>query len=220
MSTSESVMENAIAEGLATALCNILPKISGTLQPFPNHRRTPHRKRKEDREVALEKATEPSHHRDFILVGEVHHLFKARLYITQDVDFITHKPALYMMFMPTNMKMRDSEGPLQMLAYNRRNAQPKVAATGHLETPGEVEACLINERTQASKESRQATCRRNKYEHRKLILNHIAALKSDTYDDDLPSWQWLGRLIKTLGEHGMSSEESAVENGVENVLCV
>ena len=53
-----------------------------------------------------------------------------------------------------------------------------------------------------------------------MILDHIAALKSDTYDDDLPSWQWLGRLIKTSGEHGMSSEESAVENGVENVLHV
>ncbi|KAI6039382.1 hypothetical protein EDC04DRAFT_2603244 [Pisolithus marmoratus] len=194
MSTSESVMENAIAEGLATALHNILLKISGTLQPFPNRRHMPHRKRKEDREVALEKATEPSHHRDFIL-AEVRRLFKARLYITQDVDFITHKPA-------------------------SRNAQPKVAATGHLETLGEVEARLINERTQAGKESRQATCRRNKYECRKLILDHIAALKSDTYDNDLPSWQWLGRLIKTLGEHGMSSEESAVENGVENVLRV
>ncbi|KAI5983429.1 hypothetical protein EDC04DRAFT_2616204 [Pisolithus marmoratus] len=160
MSASESVMENAIAEGLATVLHNILPKISGTLQPFPNCRRMPHRKRNEDREVALEKATEPSQHRDFIL-AEVHHLFKARLYITQDVDFITHKPA-----------------------------SPKVAATGHLETLGEVKACLINEQTQTGKESRQATCQHN----------------------------WLGCLIRTLGEHGMSSEESAVENGVENIL--
>ncbi|KAI5990697.1 hypothetical protein EDC04DRAFT_2911880 [Pisolithus marmoratus] len=271
MSTSESVMENAIAEGLATALRNILPKISGTLQPFPNRRRTPHRKRKEDREVALEKATEPSHHRDFIL-AEVRRLFKARLYITQDVDFITHKPAsvhdvhayehedgptpdentiafdlsqnyaspwnaflLELLLQELQSRCREENWPIKKSdnyireilrdRYKRlrtiwRNAQPKVAATGHLETPGEVEARLINERTQAGKESRQATRRRNKYERRKLILDHIAALKSDTYDDDLPSWQWLGRLIKTLGEHGMSSEESAVENGVENVLRV
>ncbi|KAI6046825.1 hypothetical protein EDC04DRAFT_2597916 [Pisolithus marmoratus] len=75
VSTSESVMENAIAEGLATALHNILLKISGTLQPFPNHRHMPHHKRNEDREVALEKATEPSHHCDFTL-AEVHCLFK------------------------------------------------------------------------------------------------------------------------------------------------
>ncbi|KAF9233010.1 hypothetical protein BU15DRAFT_66944 [Melanogaster broomeanus] len=39
-------------------------------------------------------------------------------------------------------------------------------------------------------------------------------------DVDVASWQWLHRLIKTLGEHGMSSEESSVENGVENVLRV
>ncbi|KAI5985427.1 hypothetical protein EDC04DRAFT_2913756 [Pisolithus marmoratus] len=269
MSTSESVMENAIAEGLATALHNILLKISGTLQPFPNHRHTPHRKRKEDREVALENATEPSHHRDFIL-AEVCRLFKVRLYITQDVDFITHKPAsvhdvhaykhedgltpnenmiafdlsqnyaspwnaflLELLLQELQSHCREENWPIKKSdnyireilrdRYKRlctiwRNAQPKVAATGHLEMPGEVEAHLINEQTQAGKESRQATCHRNKYECQKLILNHITALKSDTYDDDLPSWQWLGCLIKTLGEHGMSSEESAVENGVENVL--
>ncbi|KAI5980485.1 hypothetical protein EDC04DRAFT_3035233 [Pisolithus marmoratus] len=271
MSTSESVMENAIAEGLATALRNILPKISGTLQPFPNRRRTPHRKRKEDREVALEKATEPSHHRDFIL-AEVRRLFKARLYITQDVDFITHKPAsvhdvhayehedgptpdknmiafdlsqnyaspwnafllelllqeLQSHCREENWPIKKSDNYIREILRDRykhlrtiwRNAQPKVAATGHLEMPGEVEARLINERTQAGKESRQATRRHNKYECRKLILDHIAALKSDTYDNNLPSWQWLGCLIKTLGEHGMSSEESAVENGVENILRV
>ncbi|KAI6039483.1 hypothetical protein EDC04DRAFT_3007882 [Pisolithus marmoratus] len=271
MSTSESVMENAIAEGLATALHNILLKISGTLQPFPNRRHMPHCKRKEDREVALEKATEPSHHRDFIL-AEVHRLFKARLYITQDVDFITHKPAsvhdvhayehedgptpnentiafdlsqnyaspwnaflLELLLQELQSHCREENWPIKKSDnYIReilrdcykclhtiwRNAQPKVAATGHLEMLGElgVTGDLINEQTQAGKESRQATHRCNKYKHRKLILDHITALKSDTYDDDLPSWQWLGCLIKTLGEHGMSSEESAVENGVENVL--
>ncbi|KAI6009887.1 hypothetical protein EDC04DRAFT_2906332 [Pisolithus marmoratus] len=216
MSTSESVMENVIAEGLATALCNILPKISGTLQPFPNHRHTPHHKRKEDREVALEKATEPSHHRDFIL-AEVHCLFKARLYITQDVDFITHKPAsvhdvhayehedgptpdentiafdlsqnylspwnafllelllqeLQSCCREENWPIKKSDNYIREILRDRykclhtiwRNAQPKVAATGHLKMPGKVEAHLINERTQAGKESRQATCHRNKYEH-------------------------------------------------------
>ncbi|KAG6373284.1 hypothetical protein JVT61DRAFT_6406 [Boletus reticuloceps] len=37
---------------------------------------------------------------------------------------------------------------------------------------------------------------------------------------DLASWKWLHRLIKMFGKHGMSSEESSVENGVENVLRV
>ncbi|KAI6028192.1 hypothetical protein EDC04DRAFT_2899045 [Pisolithus marmoratus] len=264
MSTSESVMENVIAEGLETVLCNILLKISGTLQPFPNCRCMPHHKRKEDREVALKKATEPSHHHDFIL-AEVHHLFKARLYITQDVDFITHKPAsvhedgltpnknmiafdlsqnysspwnaflLELLLQELQSCCREENWPIKKSdnyireilrdCYKHlhtiwRNAQPKVADTGHLKMLGEVKAHLINKWTQAGKESRQATCHHNKYKHQKLILDHIAALKSDTYDDDLPSWQWLGCLIRTLGKHGMSSEESAVENEVENILHV
>ncbi|KAI6099358.1 hypothetical protein EV401DRAFT_1894913 [Pisolithus croceorrhizus] len=45
-------------------------------------------------------------------------------------------------------------------------------------------------------------------------------MKSETSDDDLGSWKWLQRLINTLGEHSMSSEESSVENGIENVLRV
>ncbi|KIN99065.1 hypothetical protein M404DRAFT_156244 [Pisolithus tinctorius Marx 270] len=44
--------------------------------------------------------------------------------------------------------------------------------------------------------------------------------KSEVQDDDIQSWKWLQCLIKTLGEHGMSSEESLVENGVENILHV
>jgi len=46
------------------------------------------------------------------------------------------------------------------------------------------------------------------------------ALKADLQDDDLPMWQWLQSLIKLLGEHGMSSEESSVENGVESILHI
>ena len=54
----------------------------------------------------------------------------------------------------------------------------------------------------------------------------MIAMKSDVQappgeaNVDVTSWQWLHRLIETLGEHGMSSEESSVENGVENVLHV
>ena len=34
------------------------------------------------------------------------------------------------------------------------------------------------------------------------------------------AWKWLACLIKTLGDHRMSSEESAVENQIEHVLQV
>ena len=53
-----------------------------------------------------------------------------------------------------------------------------------------------------------------------MILNNIIAIKSEDLDDNLPSWKWLQHLIKTLGEDGMSSEESSVENCVMNVLRV
>ncbi|KAI6103791.1 hypothetical protein EDD16DRAFT_1524993 [Pisolithus croceorrhizus] len=46
----------------------------------------------EDEEVKLEKESEPAVHQDFIL-AEVCHLFKEKLGITQDLDFITHHPA-------------------------------------------------------------------------------------------------------------------------------
>ena len=53
-----------------------------------------------------------------------------------------------------------------------------------------------------------------------MILNNIITIKSEDLDDNLPSWKWLQHLIKTLGEDGMSSEESSVENGVTNILQV
>ena len=52
------------------------------------------------------------------------------------------------------------------------------------------------------------------------MLDHIVALKTNLQEDDLPVWQWLQSLIRALGESGMSSEESSVESGVENVLRV
>ena len=53
-----------------------------------------------------------------------------------------------------------------------------------------------------------------------MVLNHIIAIKSEDLNDDLPSWKWLQHLIKTLGEDGMSSEESSVENSVMSILRV
>ncbi|KAI5996399.1 hypothetical protein EDD15DRAFT_2131072, partial [Pisolithus albus] len=104
-----------------------------------------------------------------------------------------------------------------------KNARPKLMAKGLMETPAEQEAQLVEENLLQGKESRQATHRRNvgiKYSRRKAILDHIVATKSEVPDDDLRSWQWLQHLINSLGEHGMSSEESSVENGIENVLQV
>jgi hypothetical protein len=59
-----------------------------------------------------------------------------------------------------------------------------------------------------------------KYTHRATILQKVIELKKEDEDDDLPAWQWLQKLIKTLGDDGMSSEESDIENDVECVLRV
>lgn len=53
-----------------------------------------------------------------------------------------------------------------------------------------------------------------------MTLDHIVKLKLEISDKDLPAWQWLFHLIKTLGEHGMSLEESTVENDIEHILQI
>ncbi|KAG1721539.1 hypothetical protein EDD22DRAFT_741817, partial [Suillus occidentalis] len=90
-----------------------------------------------------------------------------------------------------------------------REGQAKVTAKGTLETGEDVEKRLITQKDKTLKLVHQAT-----------FLHHIIELKKDESDEDLPTWEWLQRLIKTLGDDGMSSAESDVENNVETVLWV
>ncbi|KAG1734253.1 uncharacterized protein EDB91DRAFT_1084157 [Suillus paluster] len=48
----------------------------------------------------------------------------------------------------------------------------------------------------------------------------VQKLKKDEVEEDLPTWQWLQKLIKMVGDNGMSSEESDMENNVKTVLWV
>ncbi|KAG2117589.1 hypothetical protein DEU56DRAFT_698943, partial [Suillus clintonianus] len=79
-----------------------------------------------------------------------------------------------------------------------RAAQPKVTAKGCLETAEEVEERLIAKRGENLKSVRQTTRRRNKYLRRAKVLEQVIELKKDGEDDDLPAWQWLQKLVKTL----------------------
>ncbi|KAI6107825.1 hypothetical protein EDD16DRAFT_1712126 [Pisolithus croceorrhizus] len=219
----------------------------------------------ENHKLQLEKATEPNYHRDFIL-AKVRRLFKEKLGIVQDIDFITHAPAsaadvhayeyedgpspdtdkiafnlawnysspwntFLLSFLLCKFQLcctseawpirKEDDYVEEILweCYKRlrtlwRNAQPKLTTKGVPETPAEHEARLVEDSRRLGKESRQ------KYHRRKTVLDRIVAMKSETSDDDLGSWKWLQRLINTLGEHSMSSEESSVENGIENVLRV
>ncbi|KAG1726854.1 hypothetical protein EDB19DRAFT_1914474 [Suillus lakei] len=124
--------------------------------------------------------------------------------------------------------MRRSDGYYKAILEDRykrlrttwRAVQPKVTAKGILETAAEVEERLITKRDESLKSVRQTTRRRNKYIHRAKILEHIINLKMDNEDEDLPAWMWLQKVIKTLGDGGMSSEESDVENDIHCVLRV
>ncbi|KAG2046086.1 hypothetical protein BDR06DRAFT_1039201 [Suillus hirtellus] len=99
-------------------------------------------------------------------------------------------------------------------------AQPKITAKGALETPAEVEERLITKKDETLKSTRQTTRRKNKYLRRVTVLDHLVKQTSDENREDLQAWQWLQKLVKTMGEGGMSSEESDVENQIETVLCV
>ncbi|KAI6102243.1 hypothetical protein F5141DRAFT_1065725 [Pisolithus sp. B1] len=167
---------------------------------------------------------EPSYQHDFIL-AEVCHLFKEKLKIEQDINFITHEPAdaadvhAYKYEDGPDPDMDNEAWPIRkdddyieevlwecykQLQTLWKNAQPKLMAKGLIETPAEQEAWLVEE-------SRQAM---------KMVLDHIIVMKSEAADDDLHSWKWLQCLINTLGDHGMSLEESSVENGIENIFRV
>ncbi|KAG2358558.1 hypothetical protein BDR07DRAFT_1489309 [Suillus spraguei] len=102
----------------------------------------------------------------------------------------------------------------------RSDAYYKVTAKGCLETAEEVKERLIAKRGENLKSVCQTTCRRNKYLRRAKVLEQVIELKKDGEDDDLPAWQWLQKLVKMLGDGGMSSKESDIENDVECVLRV
>ncbi|KAG2738860.1 hypothetical protein P692DRAFT_20882259 [Suillus brevipes Sb2] len=195
---------------------------------------SPQKKKIEDKEIQREKAAELSCERDFLL-GEVRCLFKDVFNIAQDADFIIHEPVVREEVY--SYEYEDDPGPdLKNLTFDLRNGsktpwnsqrrislrmiwmatQPKVTVKGILETPVEVEKRLVTKKDETLK----ATRRRNKYRRRVAVVDHLVKQTSDENEEDLPAWQWLQRLIKTLGEGGMSSEESDVENDIETVLRV
>ncbi|KAI9464877.1 hypothetical protein HD554DRAFT_2174942 [Boletus coccyginus] len=243
----------SMAETIAMAVEDALRNILGNQNMFEPVKCSPRWRKNEDEQVQLEKATEPTQHRDFIL-SEVRRLFRDKFGITQDADVITHAPAaaadvhayeyedgtgpdwdalvfdltrsytslwnsnvLEMLLRELQQCCEQEKWPVtkpdnyirealknryKKLRTTWLKAQPKLTRHGVLESPTE------------------ATHHRNKYRRRVAVLNHIVQLRTETADEDLPAWKWLQHLIKVLGEHGMSSEESSVENEVEHVLHV
>ncbi|KAG2086964.1 uncharacterized protein F5147DRAFT_781473 [Suillus discolor] len=90
--------------------------------------------------------------------------------------------------------------------------QPNVTEKGVLETSAEVEVRLIVKKDEILKVTRQMTSPK--------FLNHLVKQKTNDKEEDFLAWQWLQKLVKTLGECSMSSEESNLENDIETVLCI
>ncbi|KAI6101987.1 hypothetical protein EDD16DRAFT_1716311 [Pisolithus croceorrhizus] len=237
-----SAMVEAITKSVETTLRTLLESGGdfsvGTILRSP--RRTPRHRKQENHKLQLEKATEPNYHHDFIL-AEVRRLFKEKLGIVQDIDFITHAPASAAdvhAYKYEDGPSPDTDKIAFNLAWNYSSPWNTFLLSFLL---CEFQLCCASEAWPIRKEDdyveeilrerykRLRTLWRNaqpklttkgKYHHRKTVLDRIVAMKSETSNDDLGSWKWLQRLINTLGEHGMSSEESSVENGIENVLRV
>ncbi|KAI6096459.1 hypothetical protein F5141DRAFT_1067702 [Pisolithus sp. B1] len=229
----------AVTKSVETALRTLLESGGhfsiGAIPRSP--RRTPQQRRQENHKLQLEKAMEPNHHRDFIL-AEVRCLFKEKLGIAQDIDFIMHVPAntgdvrayeyedgpspdtdnvafdltrnhsspwnsFILSFLLREFQacctqeawpIRKDDDYIEEVLHERykrlrtlwRNARPKLTAKGLIEMPAEQEAWLVEENLI------------QKYHRRKMVLDHIITMKSEVPDDDLHSWQWLQRLIKSL----------------------
>ncbi|KAI6038111.1 hypothetical protein EDC04DRAFT_2570356, partial [Pisolithus marmoratus] len=91
-----------------------------------------------------------------------------------------------------------------------RKAQPKLMVKGILEMPAETETRLVAKQNALLK----ANCQMMH------LVEYLVKLKMEENEDDINAWKWLKDLLACLGEHGMSSEESGVENDVEIVLHV
>ncbi|KAI6030222.1 hypothetical protein EDC04DRAFT_2898474 [Pisolithus marmoratus] len=127
-----------------------------------------------------------------------------------------------------NWPVHQSDAYLRTLIVDRykrlrtmwRKAQPKLMAKGILETPAETETRLVAEWNALLKANHQTMHCRNKYYRWLAVVEYLVKLKMEENEDDIDAWKWLKDLLACLGEHGMSSEESGVENDVEIVLCV
>ncbi|PPQ81889.1 hypothetical protein CVT26_014320 [Gymnopilus dilepis] len=92
-----------------------------------------------------------------------------------------------------------------------RKVQPKVKENGEVEAASELEERMATERDLVEKAARAGSRRRARYEHRVEVLVRIVEIKMDEQAKDLPIWEWLLELVQTLGEGGVSSDESGVD---------
>ncbi|KAF8583368.1 hypothetical protein K439DRAFT_1617577 [Ramaria rubella] len=86
-----------------------------------------------------------------------------------------------------------------------RDGQPKRTDTGEEETSEDIATCLIDKRENYLKAMRTYKQRETR---RIKTAESMVALKKDAGATEAIIWQWLLDMLKTLGQDGMSSEES------------
>ncbi|KAI6102048.1 hypothetical protein EV401DRAFT_1893978 [Pisolithus croceorrhizus] len=162
-----------------------------------------------------------------ICQNKVHCLFKEVFGITQDTNFIVHQPVPVdnvQAYEHEDGPGPNSDKPAFDLSKNHTspwNAEViKVGQSSLVMAILEVKARMLAHLEKLGKESHQATRCHNKYKRRMAVLNYVVQLRMEVSNDDLTAWKWLQRLVKTLGEQGISSKESAVENEIEQVLHI
>ncbi|OBZ69945.1 hypothetical protein A0H81_10365 [Grifola frondosa] len=110
-----------------------------------------------------------------------------------------------------------------------RTSQPRATIDGHPETATQIEERMLLRTSTALKKARHRTRRHNfidassngkKYERRASIIGSVLTAKKKEEADDVYIWEWLSSVLELLGEDGMSSEESGIEDIVNTVYRV
>ncbi|KAF8906074.1 hypothetical protein CPB84DRAFT_1844719 [Gymnopilus junonius] len=99
-----------------------------------------------------------------------------------------------------------------------KKAQPKVKENGEIESASEIEERMIVDREKTEKVARAATRRRSWFDRRKETLVRIVSIKREQNEADCFIWEWLLDLVETLGEDGMSSDESEIDDRTATVI--
>ncbi|KAF8575010.1 hypothetical protein K439DRAFT_1623904 [Ramaria rubella] len=102
-----------------------------------------------------------------------------------------------------------------------RDGRPKRTDTGEEETSEDITTHLIDKRENYLKATRTYKRRETKFERQIKTAESMVALKKDAGATEMIIWQWLLDMLKTLGQDGMSSEESDDEtnDSIQSVLC-
>ncbi|KAI6016177.1 hypothetical protein BKA83DRAFT_4546285 [Pisolithus microcarpus] len=226
-----SAFTDALTRGVESALRNIFA--SGQFSQYT--KQSPRKRRIHAKEVDEIRVIETQEEHNFYL-EKVRLLFQEKFNFAHDMDFIIYEPADKDEVHAYEYKdgpgpnperlqfdlAKNSKSPWNSTSSGQYNGQIPTSddSSQNVETPAKTEARLVAERQVVLKQCRQTTRRRSRYARRVAVLDHIVKLKTEGNEDDAGAWKWLQRLVKTLGEHGMSSDESDIGNDVEEVLRV